>query len=132
MRTFLCSPHARYIRAGVHGLMSTRTVAVVVAVALFALGVGGALWAVDALRAPEPSSVDLIELEEDEDLGERDGTDKQRKHRRRPHKGGGANGDGAQAPSGGSDDSSGGAPVAPPPPPEEAGDNDEDGEGGND
>jgi hypothetical protein len=108
--------------------MSPRTVAVLVAVALLVLGVGGALWAVDALRAPEPSSVELIELGGDEDLDERDGTDKQRKDRRRPHKGGGANRDGAQAPSGGSDDSSGGAPVVPPPSPEKAGDDDGDGE----
>jgi hypothetical protein len=151
MRTFLCSPHARYTPMGVHGVMTTRIVAVLVAVALLALGVGGALWATDALRAPEASPVDLIELEEDKVLDERDGTDKQSKDRRRPRRGGGANRDRVQAPpgggnsvqqpsggrdrvqqpSGGSDNSSGGAPVVPPPP-EDAGNDDDDGEGGDD
>ena len=120
--------------------MSARTIAVLVAIALFALGVGGALWAADAFRAPDSSSVDLIELDRDDVLYEPGETDKKKdrkKDRGRPRKGGGANRDSTHAPSGGSDDSSGGAHVVHPPPPEEAGDDDdevgdEDGEGRDD
>jgi hypothetical protein len=142
MRIFLCSPHARYIPRGLDGFMTTRIAVVLVAGALLVLGIGGALWATYALRTPEASSVDLIELNEDKVLDERDETDKQRKDRRRPHRDGGTNRDRAQAPSGsrdpvqapsgGSGDSSGGAHVVQPPPPEEAGDEDDDREGNDD
>jgi hypothetical protein len=129
MRTFYFSPHVRSIRMGVHGFMSARTIAVLVAAALCVLGTGGVLWAVDALRAPEPPSVNPIELEEDEVLDERSEIDKKskdRRHprndRRRPHKSDGENRESVPPPAIGTDESSEGAPVVTPPPPEEAGD----------
>lgn len=115
--------------------MRARTVAVLVTLA-FLLGVGGALWVAAAFRAPETSSVDPIELQEEGDgLDERDGTKEGKKKPRHSGEGGGRDRDGARAPSTSSDGSSGGAPVAPPPPPEEAGDDDgedDDGDDGDD
>ena len=97
--------------------MSARTVAVLITLA-FLLGMGGALWAVDVLRAPEPSSVDPIELEEGDGSDERERGEERKASR-----------------PGDSDDSSEGAPVAPPPPPvrpDDDGDDDGDDESDDD